>query len=98
MEVEVPDLRQWRQRKGISLDTIAEATKLSLRQLEAIETGNFARLPGGIYTTSYIRQYAKAVDFDEAAILTYYRSSCAADSVDSRKTTQSRPHLSRPVF
>jgi hypothetical protein len=30
-------------------------------------------LPGGIYNTSYIRQDAKAIDFDEAELLAFYR-------------------------
>jgi cytoskeletal protein RodZ len=61
-----------RRNRGISLAQIAEATKISLRSLEAIERGEFSKLPGGIYNTSYIRQYARAIDYDESAILSYY--------------------------
>jgi cytoskeleton protein RodZ len=69
-------VRNWRQQRGISLETIAASTKLSVRQLEAIEAGEFSRLPGGIYNTSYIKQYARAIDFDEADLLAFYRDSC----------------------
>ena len=61
-----------RRNRGISLQQIAEATKISLRCLEAIEHGDFRKLPGGIYNTSYIRQYARAIDYDESAILAVY--------------------------
>ncbi len=61
-----------RNKKGISLEQIAEQTKLGVRMLRAIEEGNFSKLPGGIYNTSYIRQYAKAIDFDENELLAYY--------------------------
>ena len=61
-----------RRNRGISLEQIAESTKISLRSLEAIEQGDFRKLPGGIYNTSYIRQYARAIDYDEAAILAVY--------------------------
>ena len=61
-----------RRNRGISLQQIAEATKISLRCLEAIEHGDFRKLPGGIYNTSYIRQYARAIDYDESAILEVY--------------------------
>src|SRR3954451_13810822 len=61
-----------RQNRGISLQQIAEATKISVRALEAIERGEFRKLPGGIYNTSYIRQYARAIDYDESAILAVY--------------------------
>ncbi len=63
-----------RNNRGISLHQIAESTKISVRSLEAIERGEFEKLPGGIYNTSYIRQYARAIDYDEGAILAvYYR-------------------------
>src|SRR5271156_4787639 len=63
-----------RRNRGISLEQIAEATKISIRSLKAIEGGDFQKLPGGIYTTSYIRQYANAIDFDEAELLAFYRA------------------------
>jgi len=72
MNNEIPDLKGWRKHRGISLDSIAASTKLSIRQLEAIECGDFGKLPGGIYNTSYIRQYARAIEFDEAELLAYY--------------------------
>jgi cytoskeletal protein RodZ len=61
-----------RRNRGISLQQIAETTKISVRALEAIEGEDFRRLPGGIYSTSYIRQYARAIDYDESAILAIY--------------------------
>ena len=61
-----------RQAKKISLEQISEATKIGVRSLQAIEAEEFQKLPGGIYNTSYIRQYARAIDSDEAEILTVY--------------------------
>ena len=65
-------LAEIRRNRGISLEAIADTTKISVRSLAAIEQGDFGRLPGGIYNTSYIRQYARAIDYDESAILSYY--------------------------
>ena len=62
-----------RRNRGISLEQIAESTKINIRSLKAIEGGDFQKLPGGVYNTSYIRQYAKAIDFDEAELLAFYR-------------------------
>jgi cytoskeletal protein RodZ len=61
-----------RRNRGISLEQIAESTKISIRCLDAIERGDFRKLPGGIYNTSYIRQYARAIDYDESEILAFY--------------------------
>ena len=61
-----------RRNRGVSLQQIAEATKISMRSLQAIEGGEFKKLPGGIYNTNYIRQYAQAIDFDASTLLDYY--------------------------
>ena len=71
-EYSVLGLSTIRQNRGISLAQISDSTKISVRSLEAIERGDFSKLPGGIYTTSYIRQYARAIDYDEGAILACY--------------------------
>jgi cytoskeletal protein RodZ len=61
-----------RRARGISLEQIAQSTKISVRSLTAIEQGDFAKLPGGIYNTNYIRQYARAIDYDEERLLACY--------------------------
>jgi cytoskeleton protein RodZ len=68
-----------RRNRGITLEQIATATKISVRLLTAIEQGDFRKLPGGIYDTNYIRQYANAIDYDESAILAAYRRERGAD-------------------
>jgi cytoskeletal protein RodZ len=70
-----------RRNRGLSLQQIADTTKISTRSLDAIERGDFRKLPGGIYNTSYIRQYAQAIDYDETAILSvYYREMGAPET------------------
>jgi cytoskeletal protein RodZ len=66
-----------RRNRGISLEQIAESTKISKRSLEAIEQGEFRKLPGGIYDTSYIRQYARAIEYDECALIAFYKREMA---------------------
>ena len=69
-----PNLSALRRQKGVSLESISAATQIGKRYLEAIERGDFTVLPGGIYDTSYIRQYARAVDYDEEDLLGCYFS------------------------
>ena len=57
-------LLEFRQKNGISLETIADQTKINVRYLKAIEAGDLDSLPGGVYTRSYLRQYAAAVNCD----------------------------------
>jgi cytoskeletal protein RodZ len=85
-EFSVLGLATIRRNRGISLDQIAASTKISVRSLEAIERGDFQKLPGGIYNTSYIRQYARAIDYDESAILAVYQQAMGPQETGDPKT------------
>jgi cytoskeletal protein RodZ len=60
--------------KGVTLEEIVQSTRIAGHFLEAIESEDFGQLPGGVYNTSYIRQYARAIGYDETALLDHYRS------------------------
>jgi cytoskeletal protein RodZ len=64
-----PDLAGVRKRRGISLQDIARTTRIGVSYLQAIEDGRIEKLPGEVYTKSYIRQYARAIDYDEHDLL-----------------------------
>ena len=66
------DLARFRKKAGVSLEDIAAETKISLRFLRALEEEEYEKLPGGIFNTSYLRQYAAAVGYDEAELLAHY--------------------------
>lgn len=57
-------LREARERKGLSLRQIATATKISVAALESLERGDFSKLPGGIFSRSFVRSYAIEVGLD----------------------------------
>jgi cytoskeletal protein RodZ len=73
-----------RRNRGISLEQISQSTKISVRCLEAIEQGDFGKLPGGIYNTSYIKQYARAIDYDESALLAVYQKAVSTGAVGAQ--------------
>ena len=86
-----------RRNRGITLQQISETTKISVRSLEAIEFGDFRKLPGGIYTTSYIRQYARAIDYPEDTILELYHSHMAGEPGRVRQPSNSGYSGLRPA-
>lgn len=57
-------LRRHRERRGVSLDTIARDTKISKSVLAALERGDCSRWPRGVYSRAYVRSYAGAVGLD----------------------------------
>jgi cytoskeletal protein RodZ len=50
-------LAERRKQKKISLDMAAAATKISVKYLAALETGNYETLPDGIYARNFLREY-----------------------------------------
>jgi cytoskeleton protein RodZ len=57
-------LRRERQRRNLDLSNIAAELKISRRFLEAMEHDDFAKLPGGVFTKSFVRQYASFLGLD----------------------------------
>lgn len=57
-------LRRERELRGIDLREVAEATKISVRFLQALESGRIDILPGGIFPRAFVRQYAAYLGLD----------------------------------
>lgn len=64
-----PRLRQERERRQISLTSIAANTKISRSLLEALERDDVSRWPGGIFRRSFVRAYATAIGLDADEIV-----------------------------
>jgi cytoskeleton protein RodZ len=65
-------LRSAREAKGLTLDQIAQETRISARFLQAIEQEEFAKLPGGLFNRGFIRTYASKVGLDpDSAVRDY---------------------------
>jgi transcriptional regulator with XRE-family HTH domain len=78
-------LRRERELRHISLDDVAERTKISRRYLEAIEEEQYDRLPGETFVRGFIRSYAQAVGLDpEDTLLIYDHSRMVHDATPPR--------------
>lgn len=62
-------LRQERERRKISLDSIAATTKVNAALYEGLERGDVSRWPSGIFRRSFVRAYASAIGLDPDAIV-----------------------------
>lgn len=67
----VLQLTALRQSRNISLETIAQQTKISRYYLQAIEDLDLDKLPGGVYRNNFLVQYARAIDEDLAEDLNF---------------------------
>ena len=61
-------LREAREAKGVTLDEIASQTRIPVRHLQHIETGDWEALPAVTYSVGFARSYANAVGLDGAEI------------------------------
>ena len=57
-------LKRERERRGLTLRTISESTKVSVALLEGLEADDISRWPGGIFRRAFVRSYAKCVGLD----------------------------------
>jgi transcriptional regulator with XRE-family HTH domain len=56
-----PRLKAARERSGVGLDDIAQATKVSLSLLAALERGDVSRWPKGIFRRAFFRDYVTSI-------------------------------------
>ena len=57
-------LKNARESRGLSLHGVSDMTKISIPLLEALERDDYGRLPGGIFSKSFVKAYAIAVGLD----------------------------------
>jgi len=69
---DIPDLSTLREEKGLSLADAFARTRISTKNLIALEKGDFAALPPAVYTKAFIRQYAELLGIDPQPILLRY--------------------------
>ena len=58
-----------REKKGVDLYRAERDTKIRARHLSALEDGDYAELPGAVYTKGFLRNYALYLGLDPVEIL-----------------------------
>src|ERR1700686_5485307 len=62
-------LRREREMRGVSLDEICVATRISTRFLEALENEEWEHLPGGVFNRGFVRAAARYLGLDEDGLV-----------------------------
>jgi transcriptional regulator with XRE-family HTH domain len=87
-------LRLERERRRITLASIAADTKISLALLQGLERDDVSRWPSGIFRRSFIRGYAQAVGLDadviEREFFEYFRDPVEAPRPGSTDSAPAR--------
>src|SRR5215510_10677238 len=74
-------LRDARERRGVSLRQIANATKISAGVLEGLERNDISRLPGGIFGRGFVRSFASEVGLDPEMAIRQFIAQFGGESV-----------------
>ena len=76
-------LRRARERRQISLESIAGTTKIAVSLFAGLEKGDCSKWPGGVYNRAFVRSYAAAIGLDPdetaAEFADYYPEAPAAE-------------------
>ena len=62
-------LRREREKRGISLDALAETTKVGVDLWIGLEQNDLSRWPSGIFARAFVRDYARAIGLDADAVV-----------------------------
>jgi cytoskeletal protein RodZ len=80
-------LKREREMRGVSLNEISAATRISTRFLEAIENDRWNELPGGAFNRGFIRSIARFLGLDEDSLVAEYALDTSGNT-DLRQAAQ----------
>jgi cytoskeleton protein RodZ len=96
-------LSKGRQAKGLSLEDVAESTRIPIRYLLAIESGKADQLPEPVYVRAFIRKFGDLVDLDGQSLVKDLQPASGSlaipttrvaptTPIDTKKTVTLRPY------
>lgn len=62
-----PNLRRLRLQRGLTLEQIAQQTKVNVALWDGLEQNDLSRWPSGLFARSHVREYAEIVGADPDA-------------------------------
>ena len=78
------NLRRERELRGVDLHEMAEATKISIRFLQALEQDRVDILPGGIFPRAFVRQYGKYLGLDPERLVAEFVFATGGETAAAR--------------
>ena len=85
-----------RERKGVDLYRAERDTKIRARYLAALETGDYAELPGAVYTKGFLRNYALYLGLDPEDVIRQWRRERGDTSVPAEPALSVPKPLAAP--
>lgn len=91
-------LRQERERQNLSIEDIEQGTSIRALYIEAIEAGEYDKLPGAVYTKGFIKNYAKFLDMDADAVVKEFQTdmdelAAEAQAAAAEQSAEAQPEV-----
>ena len=84
-------LKQEREKQGLTLEQISLSTKIGTRMLRALKEDHFDQLPGGIFNKGFIRAYARCLHMDEEQAIAEYMATTGPSPLVNNSEEQDQP-------
>jgi len=75
-------LREEREKKGITIEQVASATKVSVRLLHALEADQYSDLPAAPFVRGFVTSYCRFVGLDDKDVLTRFKQFISEKSME----------------
>jgi cytoskeleton protein RodZ len=79
-------LRVQRQSRGMTIERVATQLHLRHEIIEALEQDRFEALPGAVFVTGYLRNYARLIGLDPAPLIAAYQAQAGSAESDLGST------------
>jgi cytoskeletal protein RodZ len=67
-------LRKEREKRGLTIEQVASATKIGVRQLHFLESDQYSELPAKPFIRGFVTSYSRFVGLDHKEVLTHFNS------------------------
>lgn len=90
-------LRQERERRNLSLESVAGVTRITLKNLQALENDKFGILPASVFVRGFLRIYAAHLGLDPKEVLALYETQMDFYGVSQKVQASPPPKRFQPV-
>jgi cytoskeleton protein RodZ len=91
-------LRAERERRGLTIEELAQSTRIHVRYFRAIEEDDLSALPGGFFYRSFLRQYARLLGLPDSVVEPAIQQSLDSEvsEMDARQTALPERNIDLP--
>lgn len=88
-------LRRERELRQLSLEELAQTTRIPIKMLQNLEENRFEALPGEVFTRGFIKSYARALGVPEEPLVECYGRECRTSDAPAPITAITPPERGR---